>query len=194
MLANRNVRPLEGEAWTKYKVIVSEDRIYGHIFTKEIIELRKKYCRENSIHKILKIDKVDSIFEFTLRSIGSEPFLKFTLDISPLKGNALLEHVLLKIVLNIQSTLVMGRMGRYESNLMTYVRPSNNKLIDRSIRYVRHLLNQQKDKIPEKLKSEYDKIGYKEICYELFRQMPLTKPDEPIVLNTFNTIMKKLEN
>jgi N-acetylmuramic acid 6-phosphate (MurNAc-6-P) etherase len=27
-------------------------------------------------------------------------------------------------------------MGRYESNIMTYVRPTNYKLIDRSTRYV----------------------------------------------------------
>ena len=50
------------------------------------------------------------------------------------------QHLLLKMILNIHSTLVMGKMGRYESNLMTWVRASNNKLIDRAARYVLLLL------------------------------------------------------
>lgn len=186
MLAGREVRPLEGKAWEKYKGIVSKERIYEHVFTKEIVELRKKYCREHSVHKVLKIDKTDSKLVLTLRDVNAEPYLKFALDISVLKGNALLEHTLLKIILNIQSTLVMGRMKRYESNLMTYVRPSNNKLIDRSIRYVMHLLKQQKEK-------DHNKVTYKDVCYELFRQMPLTSADEPIVLNTFKAIMQKIQ-
>lgn len=47
----------------------------------------------------------------------------------------LLRHLLLKIFLNMQSTLVMGKLGRFESNLMTWVKPANNKLIDRAARY-----------------------------------------------------------
>lgn len=47
----------------------------------------------------------------------------------------LLRHLMLKCCLNLQSTLVMGRLGRYESNIMSYVRPSNYKLIDRAARY-----------------------------------------------------------
>lgn len=35
----------------------------------------------------------------------------------------------------------MGRLNRIKSNIMSWVRPSNNKLIDRAIRYVRHLLD-----------------------------------------------------
>ena len=30
----------------------------------------------------------------------------------------------------------MGRMDRYYSNIMTYVKPTNYKLIDRAARYV----------------------------------------------------------
>lgn len=47
----------------------------------------------------------------------------------------LLQHLALKCRLNLHSTLVMGRLGRYESNLMTWVRPANYKLIDRAARY-----------------------------------------------------------
>ena len=45
-------------------------------------------------------------------------------------------HSLVKVVLNNLSTLIMGRMKRYTSNIMTYVKPSNYKLIDRAARYV----------------------------------------------------------
>lgn len=45
-------------------------------------------------------------------------------------------HSLLKILLNSASTLIMGRLDRYFSNIMTYVKPTNYKLIDRAARYV----------------------------------------------------------
>ena len=59
------------------------------------------------------------------------------------EGNALWQHLLLKIILNTHSTLVMGKLNRYEGNLMTWVRPSNKKLIDRSLRYIDLLLERQ---------------------------------------------------
>jgi N-acetylmuramic acid 6-phosphate etherase len=49
------------------------------------------------------------------------------------------EHIALKLALNIHSTLVMARLGRVRSNVMTWVRPSNRKLVDRAIRYARTL-------------------------------------------------------
>ena len=47
----------------------------------------------------------------------------------------LFQHLLLKQMLNIHSTLVMGRLGRYQNNLMTWVTPSNGKLVDRATVY-----------------------------------------------------------
>ena len=38
----------------------------------------------------------------------------------------------------------MGRLGKIKSNFMIWVRPTNNKLIDRSIRYVKYLLDYYK--------------------------------------------------
>jgi N-acetylmuramic acid 6-phosphate etherase len=60
-------------------------------------------------------------------------------------------HMVLKLALNIHSTLVMGRLNRFEGNMMTYVRPSNMKLIDRCIRYIKQLLLVAGKDIPEKL-------------------------------------------
>lgn len=57
--------------------------------------------------------------------------------------NSLFDHLTAKMLLNMHSTLVMGRLGRYESNLMTWVYPSNGKLIDRAARYTQILLKQK---------------------------------------------------
>ena len=58
----------------------------------------------------------------------------------------LLQHLILKCSLNLHSTLLMGRLGRFESNLMTFVKPSNYKLIDRAARYAQHHHRQQTGK------------------------------------------------
>jgi N-acetylmuramic acid 6-phosphate etherase len=57
-----------------------------------------------------------------------------------LPGSPLLDHLTLKLLLNMHSTLLMGRLGRFEGNLMTWVYPSNGKLIDRAARYTQLLL------------------------------------------------------
>lgn len=46
------------------------------------------------------------------------------------------------MVLNAHSTLLMGRVGRFESNLMTFVVPVNLKLERRAVRLVQWLLEQ----------------------------------------------------
>lgn len=83
-------------------------------------------------------------------------------------------HLLLKMLINIHSTLVMGRLGRYLDNLMTYVKPSNNKLIDRSVRYVRLLAQRRTGSLP----------GYEEVTRTLFDEREKLRPGEPIVLKT----------
>ena len=74
-----------------------------------------------------------------------------TWDLSGLKvdfefsnSSSLLQHTLLKILLNNHSTLLMGRLGRYQSNIMTWVTPTNGKLVDRTARYIMYLLGEEK--------------------------------------------------
>jgi len=54
-------------------------------------------------------------------------------------NHPLTTHLSLKMVANALSTLMMGRRGFYLDNVMTWVKPSNNKLIDRATRYVQLL-------------------------------------------------------
>jgi len=72
-------------------------------------------------------------------------------------------------------------LGRYEGNIMTYLRASNNKLIDRAIRYIDMLL-----------KNRNISLTYKELCYKLFEMLALTPPDQSIVMATVSEIEKNL--
>ena len=78
------------------------------------------------------------------------------------------------------STLVMGRYGRYESNVMTWVKPSNKKLIDRAIRYVEYLL----------LHQNITGFSYEAICYQLFEVAEKMMPDQSVVLLTVESLKK----
>lgn len=91
------------------------------------------------------------------------------------------KHLVLKLALNIHSTLVMGRLGRYLDNLMTFVKPSNNKLIDRAIRYVRLLIQRRTGKAPD----------YEAVARALFEQREKLKPGEAIVVKTMEALMMR---
>jgi N-acetylmuramic acid 6-phosphate etherase len=98
----------------------------------------------------------------------------------PLDGAPpLFQHLLLKQLLNIHSTLTMGRLGRYEGNLMTWVSPTNRKLVDRATRYVQHLL------------ADAGRTGatYPEVVHRLFAEMQTTPPGESVVLRTFRSLL-----
>lgn len=87
----------------------------------------------------------------------------------------LAEHLLLKCALNISSTLVMGRIGRFRRNLMLYVKSSNNKLVDRSIRYVQTLLAED----------GLTQFSYEDVAHALFEVLEELLPGEPAVPRTY---------
>ena len=93
----------------------------------------------------------------------------------------LFQHLLLKQTLNIHSTLVMGRLGRYEGNLMTWVTPTNGKLVDRAARYVAHLLARAGD----------GGHSYEEIVHQIFEEAELAGPGEPIVLRACESLLRR---
>lgn len=76
----------------------------------------------------------------------------------------------LKMLMNAHSTILMGRLGRYQGNMMLWVKPSNGKLKDRAIRYVQAILrcdtnsNQDLsyDQLYELLEEELKQISDKE--------------------------------
>ena len=97
----------------------------------------------------------------------------------PVAGRSLLEEqVLVKLALNLHSTLAMGRVGRYRANVMTWVRPSNRKLIDRAIRYTEALLRAEGGPVPP----------YAEIARACFAALEDLGEDESIVVRTADAI------
>lgn len=62
-------------------------------------------------------------------------------------SDPLFVHMSLKMNLNMLSTTMMGRRGFYLDNIMTWVRPSNYKLIDRATRYVQTLAQRRGVKV-----------------------------------------------
>lgn len=139
----------------------THETLMGFDISENIVLEREKYLSGESSTFIIEQRGVDLHFEVD--------------DVrwhTPINDLTSLEvHMLLKMLLNNHSTLVMGRLGRYEGNLMTWVRTSNNKLIDRAIRYTEILL---KEKGVNK--------SYDEIATALFEVKENLPQDQPLVM------------
>ena len=83
----------------------------------------------------------------------------------------LFNHLMVKMLLNAHSTLIMGLLGRYEGNVMTWVRSSNNKLIDRAARYVMEILKQRGKS-----------ATYEDVVLKIFEEAQTLGDNEAIVL------------
>jgi len=164
MLLSRDPRPLD---WKEYPV-TAKSYLYGFDFSREGLKKRKQKISPSTFD-IFDIRRETGNFRFELQ--GEVRFIK-------IEGLSLLnQHLLLKMMLNILSTLIMGKLGRYESNLMTWVTPSNNKLIDRAARYAGILLNRAGVK-----------ATYEEIVYTLFEEMEKGIETRSLVLDTVKRI------
>jgi N-acetylmuramic acid 6-phosphate etherase len=151
--------------WPELASVSNWERLRGYDFSASAREDRAKRLAGKKIEG-LSIVRQDGVCRWRA------PRLSADFDVSGL--HPLFEHVFLKLLLNTHSTLLMGRLGRYEGNLMTWVKPSNNKLIDRAIRYVQALLDRSSGKT----------FSYEEVCYALFQELESLRAEEPIVLRT----------
>lgn len=149
--------------WEEVTAQTSGERLAGFDFSEKFPETRANYLKSKHHHfKIYFIEAKNQI-HFELDD------LTHTLNLGEL--NFLSAHLVLKVLMNNLSTTIMGRMGRYESNLMTWVRASNNKLVDRAVRYATTLLSQKGIDVP------YDKLVH--TCFKLKDQIPR---DQALVL------------
>ncbi|PIE29100.1 hypothetical protein CSA57_10825 [candidate division KSB3 bacterium] len=159
LLLGREPRALD---WNGFEGRVDLQRLYGHDFSRRILQQRESYLSDHP-HAVFTIKEDGDSLSFQLQSCS------YRLTVQGI--SELARQLVLKMLLNSHSSLVMGRLGRYEGNLMTWVRPSNNKLIDRTIRYVRVLLEQRGIN-----------VSYEDAAVVCFQEMETTKPHEPIVL------------
>ena len=135
--------------------------IAGFNFSKEVVARRRK---ETGAPLVYSVESQSGNLHFSIGGRSAN---------IPCQASRLVEHLILKCALNMSSTLVMGRLGRFESNLMLFVKASNNKLIDRSIRFAALLLGDQGHK-----------FTYEEICHALFEMRSTLEPETSIVLKT----------
>jgi N-acetylmuramic acid 6-phosphate etherase len=165
----REPLPLE---WKALKGAASEKRLYGFDFSTKLPKLRQKKIGKGKKLHTFSISRTGSYMNF---SIG-----KTTAKFNVAKLHPLCEHLFLKLLLNAHSTLVMGRLGRFESNVMTWVRPSNYKLIDRAARYTETLLEREKIR-----------VSYAETVQTIFANAAKLGPADSVVLATVQTLKLK---
>ncbi|MBX7232184.1 MAG: hypothetical protein K1X29_08885 [Bdellovibrionales bacterium] len=184
-LLHRSPRVLN---WPEINNKTSLDYLYGFDFSHKALTYRKRVLPHSS-HALFSID-YSSLLKNKIRfRINS---YDLTLPLPDL--GVLSHHLILKMYLNIHSTLVMGRLNRYTSNVMTYVNPTNGKLIDRALRYIQWILNdhlQIKNKT-EGLKNFTSGIEDRRVLIELFKQIKLLKSNESVVLKTVEALKSKI--
>lgn len=164
-LLYRVPRPLD---WDDVKESAGEQRLYGFDFSRDVFSWRNLSGHDHHVFKVWQ--KEDQLlFELADKQVFFP---------TP-KENNLVTHLILKMLLNMHSTLLMGLMGRYESNVMTWVRPSNYKLVDRTVRYAQQLLTEKEIS-----------ISYEALVKECFEMMKKGPRDEAIVLELVKLFSK----
>jgi N-acetylmuramic acid 6-phosphate etherase len=164
----RRPRTLE---WPDINGIASGERLLGFDFSRNVLSRRANERKSINQHRFKILNNRNGI-SFAL---DQETHL-FAIPFS----SPLFKHLILKMILNTHSTLVMGRLGRYEGNVMTFLRASNNKLIDRAIRYIDLIL-----------KTKKISLTYSELAHGLFEMIEKTPADHSIVLATVNEIVSR---
>lgn len=157
--------------WKEVTDQTSHERLMGFNFSHQLTEFRPQYLTARHTRFKIYLDKSSNTLSFELEGIVKK------LPLGDL--NFLSSHLVLKILLNNLSTLIMGRLGRYESNLMTWVRASNNKLVDRACRYVDTLLKQKGIVVP------YENLV--RACFRIKDQIPR---DQSLVLTMVEEFSK----
>jgi N-acetylmuramic acid 6-phosphate etherase len=121
-------------------------RLVGYDISSNAYQNRKELFPNNH-HYLFKIIYSSENNYLSFKSQSNQ----IKIDVSSLSPLTL--QVLLKCILNIHSTLVMALLKKFQSNIMTYVFPGNNKLIDRATRYTMHILKQ------EGIQYSYDEVA-----------------------------------
>lgn len=168
-LLQREPRALE---WGELRHLTGSEAILGFDFSDGVTEHRRRRT-DGARHHSFRIEEVEDGVHWRLGEL--EVIFSMTgLD-------RFSKHLALKMMLNAHSTLVMGRLGRYERNVMTHVNASNHKLIDRAVRYTQELLQARGAAVPP----------YEDLVRSLFEERDNLAPDEAIVLRLVERFLKR---
>lgn len=165
------------------------DAIIGFDFSDGVTDRRKAYGVETSV--ILDVEFGD--YDHTT----TDPTLLFratvgdrkTLVTVPSSRDPLIRQSQMKYALNLQSTLAMGRIGRFHGNLMTFVRPTNNKLIDRALRTLRALAQTEAQATGNvRLRDLVFSHDDEPFLNAIFQAVDTVSPDEPVTLKALRIL------
>lgn len=155
-------------SWDEYKMLYGIERTLAYDFSEKSLIRRQAVRGLDQVHVFKILERPSAIlFEIDGRQASFA-----------MPRSLLAQHLLVKCALNITSTLLMARLHRILGNVMIYVRPTNKKLIDRSIRYVQALLSDE----------GISKYSYETICETLFDEFENSKEDVPVVIRTFQRL------
>ncbi|MCO4755715.1 MAG: hypothetical protein KC478_14640 [Bacteriovoracaceae bacterium] len=157
-LLGRVPRTLE---WNDLPVNVGESELYKFDISSNSVERR-----EGQTFDISKSDG-DCLFRF----------LELEHKLKNVSNSPVLNQIALKLILNIHSTLIMARLGRVEGNVMSYVRPSNYKLVDRATRYVLELAARQQLN-----------LDYLDVAKEVVEQSSTLVEGESVVMKSLEAL------
>jgi N-acetylmuramic acid 6-phosphate etherase len=158
--------------WSDVDLRTDSDYLSEFDFSREAKKFRA-WLTQDAEHSDFEIFRHQNTLHWRLQNIEQS-------IIWPEASYLLFEHTALKMFLNIHSTLVMGLLGRYKRNLMTWVHPTNGKLIDRSARYIQTLL-----------KEDGFNVSYDEIIYKIFDLKKRLTGNESIVLTAYSELANR---
>lgn len=158
MILGRSPRGLE---WPELGGTASADALDGFDFGRGGLDRAPRTTHDEGPH-VFSIARTGTALELSLDGA------RHALDIRGLSPISV--HIVLKLLLNAHSTLVMGRLDRFDGNMMTWVRPSNSKLVDRAARYADRLLRKRGKEVP-----------YEDLVRACFRLMDRPAAGKPVV-------------
>lgn len=163
LILNRPNRPLE---WGELRHLTNAEAMMKFDLSRSALEKREARTNQATQHRF-QIFKDEQTSEIVWKFREHEHRIAIPPEIDILG-----ENLLLKLLLNTHSTLIMGRLGRYEGNVMTWVAANNFKLIDRATRYAQQLLKRDHGLIP----------SYEVVAQAVIEERENITPDQPVVL------------
>ena len=164
-----------GLEWPELPTPLGRDSILEFDFGREAIHRREERVHPKN-QEVVRLDAHHRSGELEFQSAAFHLRLQSALILDPVG-----EQILVKLLLNTLSLLVMGRLDRYEGNIMTWVRASNGKLIDRTLRYLEQLISRRG--LPP--------VPRAELARMVFEAQPKLKPDEPLILAVLSALEKR---
>lgn len=168
----------------------TKSHLLGYDLTEEIVKKRQQYMPSA---KPVNINIQTHEKSIRIQFAKHEIIIPLQQNKIPQVLHDLHKQTLLKLILNSHSTLIAGRMGCFTGNLMTSVRASNVKLVNRSIALTSRLFSEadfSQRRLPPAIK---DRISQEEIAEMLYNMMFVYQHGDSLVFNTKEAILTKYE-